>query len=89
MLEELVSREIGVDGVNEAFAAMQRARSRTLITHSTRSPPTLTGCRCLDAYAPRWRPGRTHPACRRPVAASSCSRSPSRSSVSWASTRHR
>jgi len=33
-LEELVSREIGVDGVNEAFAAMQAGEvARSLITH--------------------------------------------------------
>ena len=33
-LEELVSREIGVDGVNEAFAAMQSGEvARSLITH--------------------------------------------------------
>jgi S-(hydroxymethyl)glutathione dehydrogenase/alcohol dehydrogenase len=35
MLEELVSREIGVDGVNEAFTAMQSGEvARSLITHS-------------------------------------------------------
>ena len=34
-LEELVSREIGVDGVNEAFTAMQGGEvARSLITHS-------------------------------------------------------
>lgn len=34
-LEELVSREIGVDGVNEAFTAMQQGEvARSLITHS-------------------------------------------------------
>ena len=34
MLEELVSREIGVDGVNEAFTAMQQGEvARSLITH--------------------------------------------------------
>ena len=34
-LEELVSREIGVDGVNEAFAAMQSGEvARSLITHT-------------------------------------------------------
>jgi S-(hydroxymethyl)glutathione dehydrogenase/alcohol dehydrogenase len=34
MLEELVSREIGVDGVNDAFAAMQQGEvARSLITH--------------------------------------------------------
>ena len=33
-LEELVSREIGVDGVNEAFTAMQAGEvARSLITH--------------------------------------------------------
>jgi Zn-dependent alcohol dehydrogenase len=33
-LEELVSREIGVDGVNDAFAAMQSGEvARSLITH--------------------------------------------------------
>jgi S-(hydroxymethyl)glutathione dehydrogenase / alcohol dehydrogenase len=33
-LEELVSREIGVDGVNDAFAAMQQGEvARSLITH--------------------------------------------------------
>ena len=35
MLEELVSREIGVDGVNEAFTAMQSGEvARSLITHT-------------------------------------------------------
>jgi S-(hydroxymethyl)glutathione dehydrogenase/alcohol dehydrogenase len=35
MLEELISREIGVDGINDAFAAMQAGEvARTLITHS-------------------------------------------------------
>jgi NDMA-dependent alcohol dehydrogenase len=35
MLEELVSREIGVDGVNEAFEAMQQGEvARSLITHT-------------------------------------------------------
>ncbi len=34
-LEELVSREIGVDGVNEAFTAMQQGEvARSLITHT-------------------------------------------------------
>jgi S-(hydroxymethyl)glutathione dehydrogenase/alcohol dehydrogenase len=34
-LEELVSREIGVDGVNDAFAAMQQGEvARSLITHT-------------------------------------------------------
>jgi Zn-dependent alcohol dehydrogenase len=34
-LEELVSREIGVDGINDAFAAMQAGEvARTLITHT-------------------------------------------------------
>jgi S-(hydroxymethyl)glutathione dehydrogenase/alcohol dehydrogenase len=34
MLEELVSREIGVDGVNEAFTAMESGEvARSLITH--------------------------------------------------------
>jgi NDMA-dependent alcohol dehydrogenase len=34
-LEELVSREIGVDGVNEAFSAMQSGEvARSLITHA-------------------------------------------------------
>jgi S-(hydroxymethyl)glutathione dehydrogenase / alcohol dehydrogenase len=34
-LEELVSREIGVDGVNDAFAAMQSGEvARSLITHT-------------------------------------------------------
>jgi S-(hydroxymethyl)glutathione dehydrogenase/alcohol dehydrogenase len=34
-LEELVSREIGVDGVNDAFAAMQSGEvARSIITHS-------------------------------------------------------
>ena len=34
-LEELVSREIGVDGVNEAFTAMQQGEvARSLILHS-------------------------------------------------------
>jgi NDMA-dependent alcohol dehydrogenase len=35
MLDELVSREIGVDGVNEAFTAMQSGEvARSLITHA-------------------------------------------------------
>jgi Zn-dependent alcohol dehydrogenase len=35
MLEELVSREIGVDGINEAFTAMQSGEvARSLINHT-------------------------------------------------------
>ena len=77
-LEELVSREIGVDGVNEAFTAMQQGEvARSLITHTALRRPTLGP----------W-PADLRPlACPRLGDGSSCSRWRWRSSASTASTR--
>ena len=81
-LEELVSREIGVDGVNEAFTAMQQGEvARSLITHTA-----LSGGRTLP---PGVQPAAVRSPARRAAAPAAARRGPGACSASTASTPRR